>query len=208
MATFEGLLTIEELASAVESALAAQPPGQLNGRVRAVPDVRTLRYYTTLGLLDRPAEMKGRTALYGFRHLLQLVAIKRLQAQGRSLADIQARLINAGDEEMARLAELPADFAIDELPVTTKAAEESTSSREPARAFWKVLPARAAAAPTDGAGAAPPELPPPVLLGLPLDAAASLLVHAARPLNEEDAAAILAAAQPLLDLLRHRRLIE
>jgi hypothetical protein len=31
--------------------------------------------------------MQGRTALYGPRHLLQVVAVKRRQAQGRSLAE-------------------------------------------------------------------------------------------------------------------------
>ena len=80
--------TLAELAAEVAAALRDVEPA--NGQVRAVPDERALRYYTTLGLLDRPAAMRGRTALYGPRHLLQLVAIKRRQAQGRSLAEIQA----------------------------------------------------------------------------------------------------------------------
>ena len=33
--------------------------GPPNGRVRDVPDRRTIRYYTTIGLLDRPAEVSG-----------------------------------------------------------------------------------------------------------------------------------------------------
>ncbi|MDX6262798.1 MAG: hypothetical protein QOH84_4486, partial [Kribbellaceae bacterium] len=70
------LWTLGELAERVEAAL-ADYPGQANGRVRAVPDQRAIRWYTTTGMVDRPAEMRGRTALYGRRHLLQLVAIKR-----------------------------------------------------------------------------------------------------------------------------------
>ena len=69
-----------------------------------MPDRRTIRYYTTLGLIDRPAEMRGRTALYGRRHLLQFVAIKKLQARGRSLAEIQQALAGQTDKELARIA--------------------------------------------------------------------------------------------------------
>ena len=69
-----------------------------------MPDLRTIRYYTTLGLLDRPAAMRGRTALYGPRHLLQLVAIKRLQARGLSLAAVQERVVGLSDAALRRLA--------------------------------------------------------------------------------------------------------
>ena len=85
----ETLGTIDELSVAVAAALEEGYAGAPNARVREVPDPRTIRYYTTLGLIDRPAEMRGRTAFYGRRHLLQLVAIKKLQARGRSLAEIQ-----------------------------------------------------------------------------------------------------------------------
>ncbi len=81
--------------------LAVDYAGQANGRVREVPDQRTIRYYTTLGLIDRPAEMRGRTALYGVRHLLQLVAIKRLQTHGLSLAEIQTRVVGRTDAAAA-----------------------------------------------------------------------------------------------------------
>ena len=56
-------------------------PGRPAARVRAVPDRRAIRWYTTIGLIDRPVAHRGRTALYGPRHLLQLVAVKRLQAR-------------------------------------------------------------------------------------------------------------------------------
>jgi DNA-binding transcriptional MerR regulator len=61
-------------------------------RVKALPDERTVRYYQTGGLVDRPVRYEGRTALYGFRHLLQVVALKLLQAQGHSLAQAQRAL--------------------------------------------------------------------------------------------------------------------
>src|SRR5438105_13525807 len=101
------LWTIDELGTRVALALSVDYEGQASGRVRDIPDRRTIRYYTTLGLIDRPAELRGRTALYGRRHLLQLVAIKRLQAAGRSLAEVQARLVGRTDADLAEIARLP-----------------------------------------------------------------------------------------------------
>jgi hypothetical protein len=46
-------------------------------------------------------------ARYGRRHLLQLVAVKRRQAEGRSLAEIQAELAGATDEALAAVARVP-----------------------------------------------------------------------------------------------------
>jgi hypothetical protein len=63
-----------------------------DGRVRERPDPRTVRYYQTLGLLDRPLRYDGRRALYSHRHLMQVVAVKCLQARGLSLAQAQQAL--------------------------------------------------------------------------------------------------------------------
>src|SRR5256885_341273 len=92
--------TLNELTARVALALTEDYAGAPNGRVRDVPDPRTIRYYTTLGLLDRPGELRGRTALYGRRHLLQLVAIKRLQAQGLTLNQVQERLLGLTDDDL------------------------------------------------------------------------------------------------------------
>src|SRR3954464_9955240 len=104
------LWTLDELTAQVALALAVDYPGQPSGRVREVPDRRTVRYYTTLGLIDRPADVRGRTALYTTRHLLQLVAIKRLEAGGPSLAEVQARLVGQPDSALRELARLPAGW--------------------------------------------------------------------------------------------------
>src|SRR5271169_2293840 len=101
------LWTIDELGTSAALALSVNYEGAPNGRVREVPDRRTIRYYTTLGMLDRPLEMRGRTALYGRRHLWQLVAIKRLQARGLALAEIQQRLLSLPDAALRQLAALP-----------------------------------------------------------------------------------------------------
>src|SRR5260370_42330861 len=107
MTRAESLWTIHELGAQVALALSVDYAGPPNNRVRDIPDQRTIRYYTTLGLMDRPAELRGRTALYGRRHLQQLVAIKRLQARGLSLSAIQQQLLGLGDSALRRLARLP-----------------------------------------------------------------------------------------------------
>lgn len=81
-----------------------------SGRIRAVPDIRTIRYYTTLGLIDKPAEMVGRTALYNAKHVYQLVAIKRLQSEDLTLSDIQKRLYGLPDKKLQEIAQIPSSF--------------------------------------------------------------------------------------------------
>ncbi|NUS04292.1 MAG: MerR family transcriptional regulator, partial [Nonomuraea sp.] len=97
--------TIGELAEHAAHALraGAQP---VNGRVRDVPGERLIRWYTTIGLVDPPLTRRGRIARYGRRHLLQLVAVKRMQAAGHSIAEIQAALTGATDTMLESAAAL------------------------------------------------------------------------------------------------------
>lgn len=91
--------TLSDLADAAADAL-ARLPAPANGQVRAVPDVRTLRWYGQLGLLDRPNGWRGRAGIYGERHLRQVIAIKRLQAEGWAIDEIQATLLGATDDQL------------------------------------------------------------------------------------------------------------
>lgn len=97
-------LSLDALAAAVERRL--EEAGLLgapqDGRVSPAPDARTVRYYTTLGLLDRPS-IVDRQARYGRRHVLQLLAIKALQGQGLPLAEVQSRLYGRSDGELEAL---------------------------------------------------------------------------------------------------------
>jgi len=184
--------TLDELVRRVADGLAGPAyPGAPNGRVRDVPDRRVVRWYTTTGLVDRPA-MQGRTAVYSTRHLLQIVAVKRLQAQGRSLAEIQAELAGATDETLRRIAAVP-----DEL---TAAAPTLPASPTPRRSrFWADPPA-AVEPPANGNGADSVT----ALAAVSLPGGALLLLPA--QLDDDDITAIRAAAQPLLELLAERGL--
>lgn len=148
--------TIDDLTAKAAQALSVDYEGQSNGQISDVPNRRTIRYYTTLGLLDRPAAMRGRTALYGRRHLLQLVAIKRLQLDGLSLSEVQERLAGATTgtlEVLARLPELPAEAADADLDanadplgdIATLDDEEAAAPGVDRRTdFWHAAPAELA----------------------------------------------------------------
>jgi DNA-binding transcriptional MerR regulator len=97
--------TLTELAARASEALAAEP-GRVNGRVQEVPNERLIRWYTTIGLVDPPLSRRGRIALYGPRHLLQIVAVKRRQAAGLTIAEIQAELAGAPDTVLQQISGL------------------------------------------------------------------------------------------------------
>lgn len=82
---------------AAATALLSRCPPPTDERVSALPDERTIRYYQTSGLIDRPARYEGRTARYGLRHLLQACCVKLLQGQGLSLGQIQQALAGVPD---------------------------------------------------------------------------------------------------------------
>lgn len=224
----EGTWTLPALCRLVERALGDVT--MESGRVRPVPDVRTIRYYTGAGLLDRPAELRGRTAHYNVRHLLQLVAIKRLQAQGLSLAEVQARLLGLDDTELRVLARLPA-----ELDLSTAEAEAGTpdaaaglspdsaaelaaprgarrpdAATEDEEAFWEREPAPLAAA-APGA-AAPRGATPSIAAGAARDAlhgadlggGATLLWRGGRALTAEERAELEERMAPVLRWLQGR----
>jgi DNA-binding transcriptional MerR regulator len=200
--------TLDELAERVDDALAVDYPGPPSGRVRAVPDRRAIRWYTTIGLIDRPVAHRGRTALYGPRHLLQLVAVKRLQAEGRPLVTIQQELAGATDTQLARVARLPADPA----PAATRSAAAGSRA-----GFWRVQPAPASApvamaAATEGGTPDGPWTRPTrvggvaTLRGIRLGEGATLLLEPGRELDAADLDAVRDAAGPLLAALRDRGL--
>jgi DNA-binding transcriptional MerR regulator len=187
----DGLWTLEQLSERVADALAVDYDGQPSGRVREVPTGRTIRWYTTIGLVDRPAELRGRTAFYTHRHLLQLVAVKRLQAAGASLATVQERLVGATDATLAELAR-----------VAPNGGAPSTAVR-PGR-FWAAAPAAAA----DVDSVSEPRRPVTVHGVRLTDSVTVLLTAATRAPETDELAAIQTAAAPLIDLLTRLGLTE
>jgi DNA-binding transcriptional MerR regulator len=190
----DGPWTIDQLSAVVAEALVVDYPGPPSGRIREVPDRRTIRWYTTIGLLDRPAAMRGRTALYDRRHVLQLVAIKRLQADGHTLADVQRQLVGATDTTLKRIARLP-----DALPNPAPPRPETV----PRERFWAAAPKPTAVTPPADPPAANGALVHGVRLG---DGVTLLLADATRAPDADDLSAIEQAAAHLLAVLRDRGL--
>jgi DNA-binding transcriptional MerR regulator len=183
---------------AAAAARIAALPAPKNGQVRAVPDERTVRYYGTLGLVDKPA-LQGRTAYYGPRHLAQVIAIKRLQSAGRSLADIQALWPTLDDATLHRMS-----------GVELAAAPAKGRARD---AFWKKAPAPArdvapVAAARPRAHAADALAPIEVRIAIAPNVYVVVTPPAggALSLSPADADAIRAAAAPLVTELARRQL--
>lgn len=158
----------------VEAAAAAMDdwPAPANGQVRALPDVRTLRWYGTIGLLDRPSAWRGRTALYGRRHLLQVLAIKRLQLAGWPIAAIQQRLYGTSDADLTTIAGSSAPAA----PLAETATADTAKAEAPAPAAAAPAPGRRAAAFWQTAPADPVAPTAVARLHLPLGGDAELIL--------------------------------
>jgi DNA-binding transcriptional MerR regulator len=193
--------TLAELVAEAASWIATLPPPK-NGQVRAVPDERTVRYYAAQGLLDRPSAMRGRTAIYGKRHLAQVIAIKRLQSAGHSLADIAAMWPTLDDLTLGRLTGVT-------LPARPS----------PRHDFWKKAPAGSVEAarahilsdlPKPAAPsrveAHPPVAPVEVRIELAAGAVVTIALPEGASLTSADVHALRVAAAPFVAELAKRGL--
>jgi DNA-binding transcriptional MerR regulator len=85
-------------ASALVDAAGMRPT---NASARAMPSARAVRFYVANGLLDRP-EGAGTAATYGYRHLLQLLAIKIRQREGQTLESIKQEMREVTGDALER----------------------------------------------------------------------------------------------------------
>jgi DNA-binding transcriptional MerR regulator len=72
-----------------------------NASARAAPSARSIRYYIANGLLDRP-EGTGTAATYGYRHFLQLLAVKIRQREGATLDTIKKEMKELTGDSLER----------------------------------------------------------------------------------------------------------
>jgi MerR HTH family regulatory protein len=76
-----GLRDLAALAAGVLDASGVVP---VNAAARARPSERTIRFYVARGLVS-PPDGRGTAAVYSYRHLLQVLAIKLRQMEGATL---------------------------------------------------------------------------------------------------------------------------
>lgn len=82
------LRDLSALAGAILEASSVYP---VNAAASARPSERTIRFYVTRKLVS-PPEGRGTAATYGYRHLLQVVAIKLQQMEGATLETLVTEL--------------------------------------------------------------------------------------------------------------------
>jgi DNA-binding transcriptional MerR regulator len=78
------------------------PDERANTRVREEVTPRLVRHYTTQGMLDEPLK-QGREARYQYRHLLQVLLLRRLLAAGYGAGAIAQFVVAHSNDELETL---------------------------------------------------------------------------------------------------------
>lgn len=104
-----------------------------NASARAMPSARAVRFYVANNLLDRP-EGAGTSATYGYRHLLQLLAIKIRQREGQTLDAIKKEMREVtGDSLERRVAQSLAPALFLQTDTSAAKVEDNVAS-------WRRIP--------------------------------------------------------------------
>lgn len=113
-----------------------------SNRINWTPDARQVRYYTSLGLMDRPFGGRGHGNTYSPKHLLQLLAVKKLQTKGVRLAEMPEMLAGLSESRVAGLLGLGADWlasqTLSQSEIATRRRERVWSDMEQAKTPTKV----------------------------------------------------------------------
>jgi len=94
---------VPEFAQAAERILEVLNLEQERGTVTSVPDERTIRYYLAEGLIQSPEEKQGTALVFGYLHLLQLIAVKKLQAEHFPIRQIRELVAGKSEAELESL---------------------------------------------------------------------------------------------------------
>jgi DNA-binding transcriptional MerR regulator len=91
---------LPEFARVSEQILAEMGLEQERGTVTSVPDERTIRYYMTEGLIQTPGERQGTASVFGYLNLLQLLTVKKLQAEHLPIRKIRELVAGKSQQEL------------------------------------------------------------------------------------------------------------
>src|ERR1043166_3514505 len=94
---------LPEFAQTGSRILAEMDLEQARGTVTSVPDERTIRYYLAEGLIQAPEEKQGTASVFGYRNLLQLLVVKKLQAEHLPIRKIKELVAGKGEQELEAL---------------------------------------------------------------------------------------------------------
>jgi DNA-binding transcriptional MerR regulator len=76
---------------------------QQRGTVTSVPDERTIRYYLAEGLIQTPEERQGTASVFTSLNLLQLLTVKKLQAEHLPIRKIRELVAGKSEQELETL---------------------------------------------------------------------------------------------------------
>jgi DNA-binding transcriptional MerR regulator len=91
---------LPEFARVSEQILAEMNLEQERGTVTSVPDERTIRYYMAEGLVQTPEERQGTASVFGYVNLLQLLTVKKLQAEHLPIRKIRELVAGKSEHEL------------------------------------------------------------------------------------------------------------
>jgi DNA-binding transcriptional MerR regulator len=94
---------VAELVAQAARMLGLVAPVQDRGTVTEVPDDRTVRYYLNKGLISPAEEKRGTSSVFGYRHLLQLLAVKKLQSENLPIRKIRDLVPGREERDLERL---------------------------------------------------------------------------------------------------------
>lgn len=135
----------QEAARILRESGAAQ---QARGTVTELPDERTVRYYLTEGLVAPAEEKQGTASVFGFRQLLQLLVVKKLQAEHLSIRAIRELVAGKGERQLEKLLGLEHERgagkgeALRYLESLLKKGGQANSASSPPQSFAPSQPSR------------------------------------------------------------------
>ncbi len=94
---------LPEFANVCERIVSGLDLEQERGTVTVVPDERTIRYYIAEGLIQSSDEKQGTASVFSYLNLLQLVAVKKLQAGHLPIRKIREVVAGKNEQELETL---------------------------------------------------------------------------------------------------------
>ena len=138
---------LPEFARVGEQVLAEMGLEQARGTVTSVPDERTIRYYMAEGLIQTPEEKQGTASLFGYVNLLQLLTVKKLQAEHLPIRKIRELVAGKSEQELETLLGIGSTVTKKSRDTEAKRYLESLLAPAPAAALQPLKQALAAPPP-------------------------------------------------------------
>src|SRR5690606_11266067 len=100
----DSIWNLTEFVDVVNALLPDYLPKEASGRLADDVNPRLVRHYTTIGLLPEPGK-DGREARYLFEHLVHLLVVRKLLAEGFGSSAIRDAVAGRGADELVGLLE-------------------------------------------------------------------------------------------------------